>query len=98
MTDIVEPKFLVHQATHLFLTDPIFFQVTQMNQSLFVWIGKADGKMGDMSVAVPAFASQVNHLNFFFFSPHIHYIHIYIRLQLLPQQLWEPMYLKRVKI
>ncbi|KAI7876632.1 uncharacterized protein EV154DRAFT_429655 [Mucor mucedo] len=58
MTDIVEPKFLVHQATHLFLTDPIFFQVTQMNNSIFVWIGKPDGKMGDMSVAVPAFASQ----------------------------------------
>lgn len=60
MADIVEPKFLVHQATHLFLTDPIFFQIIQMNNSILVWIGKPDGKMGDMSVAVPAFASQVS--------------------------------------
>lgn len=60
MAEIVEPKFLVHQATHLFLTDPIFFQITQMSKSVFVWIGKPDGKMGDMSVAVPAFATQVS--------------------------------------
>ncbi|KAI8643470.1 hypothetical protein BD408DRAFT_385665 [Parasitella parasitica] len=55
-----EPEFLVHQATHLFLTDPIHFQVIQMNNSAFIWVGKADGKLGDMSVAVPPFGSH-NH-------------------------------------
>lgn len=54
-----EPKFLIHQATHLFLADPIHFQVTQMNKSAFIWIGKAEGKLGDMSVAVPPFGAHV---------------------------------------
>lgn len=56
----VEPNFLIHQATHLFLTEPIHFQVTQMNNSAFIWIGKSEGKLGDMSAAVPPFGSQVN--------------------------------------
>jgi hypothetical protein len=56
---ITEPSFLIHQATHLFLTDPIHFQLTQMNKSVFIWIGKADGKLGDLSAAVPPFGSQV---------------------------------------
>ncbi|KAI9365248.1 hypothetical protein BD770DRAFT_313114 [Pilaira anomala] len=58
MSNIVEPKFLVHQATHLFLSDPIFFQVTQMNKSIFIWVGRPEGRMGDMSVAVPPFGTQ----------------------------------------
>lgn len=56
-----EPKFLVHQATHLFMTDPIHFQVIQMNNSAFIWVGKADGKLGDMSVAVPPFGTLVRY-------------------------------------
>lgn len=59
MTESIEPKFLIHQATHLFLTDPIFFQVTQMNNSVFVWVGKSDGRLGDLSLAVPPLGSQV---------------------------------------
>ena len=58
-TMTTEPTFLIHQATHMFLTDPIHFQVTQMNNSLFVWIGKSDGKLGDMSIAVPPLGTQV---------------------------------------
>lgn len=54
-----EPKFLIHQATHMFLTDPIHFQVVQMNKSAFIWVGKAEGKLGDMSVAVPPFGAHV---------------------------------------
>jgi hypothetical protein len=70
MTETIEPKFLIHQATHLFLTDPIFFQVTQMNNSVFVWIGKSDGKLGDMSLAVPPLGTQVKKscINIVFFS------------------------------
>ncbi|GAA5808196.1 hypothetical protein MFLAVUS_001581 [Mucor flavus] len=60
MSNIAEPKFLIHQATHMFLSDPIFFQVTQMNKSIFIWIGKPDGKMGDLSVAVPPFGTQTS--------------------------------------
>lgn len=59
MTDTTEPKFLIHQASHLFLSDPIFFQVIQMNKSVLVWIGKSEGKLGDMSIAVPPLGSQV---------------------------------------
>lgn len=57
-----EPKFLIHQATHLFLTDPIHFQITQMNKSVLIWVGKSAGQLGDMSVAVPPFGSTVKHL------------------------------------
>ncbi|KAI8094754.1 hypothetical protein BDF21DRAFT_331764 [Thamnidium elegans] len=60
MSNTVEPKFLIHQATHMFLSDPIFFQVTQMNKSIFIWIGKPDGKLGDLSVAVPPFGTQTS--------------------------------------
>ena len=56
---IVEPKFLTSQATHLFMTEPVFFQVVQMSSAVFVWIGKTEGKLGDFSVAVPPFGSQV---------------------------------------
>ncbi|KAL9546609.1 hypothetical protein MBANPS3_006585 [Mucor bainieri] len=55
-----EPTFLIHQATHMFLADAIHFQVVQMNKSAFIWVGKAEGKLGDMSVAVPPFGAQTN--------------------------------------
>jgi hypothetical protein len=55
----VEPKFLIHQATHLFMTEPIHFQVTQMDKSAIIWIGNSEGRFGDMSAAVPPFGSQV---------------------------------------
>lgn len=60
MTDTAEPQFLIHQASHLFLSDPIFFQVIQMNKSVLVWIGKSEGKLGDMSIAVPPLGSQTS--------------------------------------
>ncbi|ORZ12681.1 hypothetical protein BCR42DRAFT_331224 [Absidia repens] len=55
---MAEPKFMIHQATHLFMTEPIYFQIVQMQGANVVWIGKQAGKMGDMAVAVPAFGSQ----------------------------------------
>ncbi|KAI8969165.1 hypothetical protein BDF20DRAFT_148092 [Mycotypha africana] len=59
MTSVTaEPTFLIHQATHQFVAEPIHFQVLQMNKSVFVWIGKDEAKLGDMSVAVPPFGNQ----------------------------------------
>ncbi|KAI7902079.1 uncharacterized protein BX663DRAFT_531466 [Cokeromyces recurvatus] len=60
MSEVVEePNFLIHQATHLFLQEPIHFQIIQMNKAVFIWIGKADGGLGDMSVAIPPFGSNI---------------------------------------
>ncbi|CEJ02621.1 hypothetical protein G6F70_003883 [Rhizopus microsporus] len=54
----VEPEFKIYQETHMFMTEPIHFQVTVMRQSVFIWVGKEDGKLGDLSMAVPPFASH----------------------------------------
>lgn len=59
---MAEPQFMVHQATHLFMTEPIYFQVVQMQGANIVWIGKQAGKMGDLAVSVPAFGSQVRYI------------------------------------
>lgn len=56
---MAEPNFMIHQATHLFMTDPIYFQIVQMQGANMVWVGKQSGKMGDLAVSVPAFGSQV---------------------------------------
>ncbi|SAM02291.1 hypothetical protein [Absidia glauca] len=55
---MAEPRFMIHQATHLFMTDPIYFQIVQMQGANMVWVGKQSGKMGDLAVSVPAFGSQ----------------------------------------
>jgi hypothetical protein len=55
----VEPEFMIHQATHLFMTEPIHFQVTVMNKSAFIWVGQSSGKLGDLSMAVPPLATHV---------------------------------------
>ncbi|EIE79900.1 hypothetical protein RO3G_04605 [Rhizopus delemar RA 99-880] len=54
----VEPEFKIHQATHLFMTEPIHFQVTVMNKSAFIWVGQSSGKLGDLSMAVPPLATH----------------------------------------
>ncbi|KAG0170261.1 hypothetical protein DFQ28_002214 [Apophysomyces sp. BC1034] len=57
MADDDGARFLVHQATHLFLTEPIHFQLVQMNKSMFVWVGK-NARLNDLSVAMPSFGTQ----------------------------------------
>jgi hypothetical protein len=57
---LTEPSFLIHQATHTFVSEEIYFQAIQMNKSMFIWIGKESGKLGDMSVAVPPFGNQAS--------------------------------------
>ncbi|CAO3699576.1 unnamed protein product [Rhizopus microsporus] len=53
----VEPEFKIYQETHMFMTEPIHFQVTVM--TIGVYLGwKRDGKLGDLSMAVPPFASH----------------------------------------
>ncbi|KAI8390855.1 uncharacterized protein BYT42DRAFT_489224 [Radiomyces spectabilis] len=58
MADDTEPRFLIHQATHLFLTEPVYFQVIQMNNASFVWVGRNQAKLSDLSVAVPSLRNQ----------------------------------------
>ncbi|KAI8888049.1 hypothetical protein K501DRAFT_241144 [Backusella circina FSU 941] len=57
---LTEPSFLIHQATHSFVSEEIYFQVIQMNKSMFIWIGKESARLGDMSVAVPPFGNQTS--------------------------------------
>ncbi|KAI8980449.1 hypothetical protein BDB01DRAFT_796449 [Pilobolus umbonatus] len=52
MTVSAEPRFIIHQATHLFLSEPIHIQVVMMSSSAFVWVGK-EGQLGDLSIAIP---------------------------------------------
>ncbi|KAI9249034.1 hypothetical protein BY458DRAFT_525878 [Sporodiniella umbellata] len=54
----VESQFSVHQETHLYLTEPVYFQITTLKDSAFIWVGHGDGKLGDLSMAVPPFASH----------------------------------------
>lgn len=53
MTDPVEPRFLIHQATYDYLSEPLYFQLTQMNASCWVWVGKKDARLNDVSVGMP---------------------------------------------
>ncbi|CAO3622739.1 unnamed protein product [Cunninghamella blakesleeana] len=53
-----ESSFLIHQETYNFLTEPIYFQIIQMEKSNFIWIGKSSAKMGNLTMSVPAFGSQ----------------------------------------
>ncbi|KAI9260502.1 hypothetical protein BDA99DRAFT_439653 [Phascolomyces articulosus] len=58
MVDNNEPQFIIHQDTQMYITDPIYFQLVQMNKSMFVWIGKQQPNMKDLSIAMPSFGSQ----------------------------------------
>ncbi|ORX44914.1 hypothetical protein DM01DRAFT_1328822 [Hesseltinella vesiculosa] len=51
---MTDAKFLIHRQTHMFMTDAIHFQITQMTDSNLVWVGRSAGKLGQMSVAVPS--------------------------------------------
>ncbi|KAI9305883.1 hypothetical protein BJ944DRAFT_160922 [Cunninghamella echinulata] len=53
-----EPQFLIHQETYDFMTEPIYFQIIQMEKSYFIWVGKSSGKMGNLTMSVPTFGSQ----------------------------------------
>ncbi|KAL1927121.1 hypothetical protein VTP01DRAFT_5084 [Rhizomucor pusillus] len=56
-----EPQFLIHQTSHVYVSETIYFQAIQMNKSLFVWVGKQQAKLNDLSVAMPAFGTQVTY-------------------------------------
>lgn len=60
MADDTDPRFLIHQTTQMYLGEPIHFQAVQMNKSVFVWAGKQQANMKDLSIAMPAFGSQVS--------------------------------------
>ena len=59
MTNDNEPQFIIHQDTQMFITDPIHFQLVQMNKSMFIWVGKQQANMKDLSIAMPPTGSQV---------------------------------------
>ncbi|CAG8448766.1 2421_t:CDS:2, partial [Acaulospora colombiana] len=48
------PAFKVYTCTHLFLNQPIHFQITTFEESAFVWVG-AEGNevLGNLAVAMP---------------------------------------------
>ncbi|KAI9470431.1 hypothetical protein BDB00DRAFT_985357 [Zychaea mexicana] len=58
MVDDNEPHFLIHQETQTYVSEPIHFQLVQMNKSMFVWVGKQQASMKDLSIAMPPIASQ----------------------------------------
>ena len=66
MVDESEPRFLIHQDTHMYITEPIHFQLVEMNKSIFIWIGKQNANMKDLSIAMPPFGSQVYKLDYAF--------------------------------
>ncbi|KAI8059297.1 hypothetical protein BC940DRAFT_313963, partial [Gongronella butleri] len=55
---MAEPQFLVHRATHMYMSEPVYFQITQMNKSQLIWVGQSAGKMGQLAVAMPALRSD----------------------------------------
>ena len=60
MADDNEPQFIIHQDTQMYITEPIHFQLVQMNKSMFVWVGKQQANMKDLSIAMPPTGTQVH--------------------------------------
>ncbi|KAG2217198.1 hypothetical protein INT45_005407 [Circinella minor] len=53
-----EPQFIIHQDTQMYITEAIHFQLVQMNKSMFIWVGKQQSNMKDLSIAMPPTGSQ----------------------------------------
>lgn len=63
----MEPAFKIHQNTELFSQKPIHFQVTEMNKSIMIWVGRPQDGLGDLSVSMPA----VNKVRLVFETPRL---------------------------
>ncbi|KAG2181218.1 hypothetical protein INT43_008801 [Umbelopsis isabellina] len=50
----MEPRFKIHQQTEVFSQKPIHFQITIMNKSVMIWVGRSQDGLGDLSVGMPA--------------------------------------------
>ncbi|CAG8673386.1 2237_t:CDS:1, partial [Cetraspora pellucida] len=53
-SELSTPRFKVYSSTHLFLSQPLHFQVTSFEESAFIWVG-VDGNevLGNLAVAMP---------------------------------------------
>lgn len=50
----MEPELKIHQFTELYSQKPIHFQITEMNKSFMIWVGRPQDGLGDLSIAMPA--------------------------------------------
>ncbi|KAH8553027.1 hypothetical protein BGW37DRAFT_423416 [Umbelopsis sp. PMI_123] len=50
----MEPQFKIHQYTELYSQKPIHFQITEMNKSIMIWVGRPQDGLSDLSVAMPS--------------------------------------------
>ncbi len=54
LSEVTIPRFQVHNYTHLFLSQKIHFQLTILQDSVFIWVG-AEGNeiLGNLAIAMP---------------------------------------------
>ncbi|KAI9322417.1 hypothetical protein BX666DRAFT_611919 [Dichotomocladium elegans] len=57
--DAIDPKFLIHQTSHMYITEPIFFQAVQLDKSVFIWAGKQEANLKNLSIAMPSLINQI---------------------------------------
>jgi len=50
----MEPQLKIHQFTELYSQKPIHFQITEMNKSFMIWVGRPQDGLADLSIAMPA--------------------------------------------
>lgn len=55
LSEATTPRFQVHTYSHLFLSQQIHFQLTILQDSVFIWIGSEGNEMlGNLAIAMPS--------------------------------------------
>ncbi|GBB93473.1 hypothetical protein RclHR1_02180015 [Rhizophagus clarus] len=55
LSEVTTPRFQVHTYSHLFLSQQIYFQLTILQDSVFIWIGSEGNEiLGNLAIAMPS--------------------------------------------
>uniref|UniRef100_A0A1D1Y1Z8 Proteasome assembly chaperone 4 n=1 Tax=Anthurium amnicola TaxID=1678845 RepID=A0A1D1Y1Z8_9ARAE len=55
LTEAATPRFEVHTYSHLFLSQQIHFQLTILQDSVFIWVGSEGNEiLGNLAIAMPS--------------------------------------------
>ncbi|RGB37877.1 hypothetical protein C1646_756407 [Rhizophagus diaphanus] len=55
LSEATTPRFQVHTFSHLFLSQQIHFQLTILQDSVFIWIGSEGNEiLGNLAIAMPS--------------------------------------------
>ncbi|RIA94480.1 hypothetical protein C1645_817974 [Glomus cerebriforme] len=55
LSEVTTPRFQVYTYSHLFLSQQIHFQLTILQDSMFIWIGSEGNEiLGNLAIAMPS--------------------------------------------